>query len=395
MSETPPPPPSGDPDQPHPAQLAAAVRPAGIRTAAEPAGALRHPAVHADVRPHRAGPPAGEHGPDPRHRGDRGLRHRRAVRVGDGQPGGPGDRRQRRNPGRPGQRQRGPHLRDRSAPPSSVSGCWSSPPRSSSRSPAPRPPDRGASHTRPLVRTSASPRTDAGCARSCPTPGAAAGSRPRRPQAWEEHHEHWVIPDEAVDEPGFRIATWFGREAPLIVEIGSGIGEATAALAAARPDHDVLALEVWRPGIADSLWRIAEAGATNVRLCSVDAVWVLEHLVAARRAGRAVDVLPGPVAQDPAPQAAPGRPSRSPPWPRPGSRPAPTWRLATDWAHYADADAGRPRRRAAPRGRPGAPVGRPAGHPVRAQGDRRRPRHHRPRLPAPLAAHAARSTGSP
>ena len=89
-----------------------------------------------------------------------------------------------------------------------------------------------------------------------------------------------MIPDEAVDEPGFRLATWFGREAPLIVEIGSGVGEATGVLAAARPAYDVLALEVWRPGVAASLAEVAAAGAANVRFCSVDAVWAAEHLVA-------------------------------------------------------------------------------------------------------------------
>ena len=66
----------------------------------------------------------------------------------------------------------------------------------------------------------------------------------------------------------------------MIVEIGSGVGEATAALAAARPAYDVLAFEVWRPGVADGLARVAEAGATNVRFCSVDAVWSMEELVA-------------------------------------------------------------------------------------------------------------------
>ncbi len=76
------------------------------------------------------------------------------------------------------------------------------------------------------------------------------GSRftPRQAEAWEAHHRAWVVPDEAVDDPGFAWSTWFGREAPLVVEIGSGIGEATAALAAARPAYDVLAFEVWRPG---------------------------------------------------------------------------------------------------------------------------------------------------
>jgi tRNA (guanine-N7-)-methyltransferase len=103
---------------------------------------------------------------------------------------------------------------------------------------------------------------------------------PSQREAWDTHHESWVIPDEAVDEPGFRLAAWFGREAPLVVEIGSGVGEATGVLAAARPAYDVLALEVWRPGVAASLAEVAAAGAENVRFCSVDAVWAVEHLVA-------------------------------------------------------------------------------------------------------------------
>src|SRR6188472_709522 len=108
------------------------------------------------------------------------------------------------------------------------------------------------------------------------------GSRftPQQAEAWAAHHEDWVIPDEAVDAPGFRLVDWFGREAPLIVEIGSGVGEATGPLAAARPAYDVLALEVWRPGVASSLAQVAAAGATNVRFCSVDAAWVLRHVVA-------------------------------------------------------------------------------------------------------------------
>lgn len=163
------------------------------------------------------------------------------------------------------------------------------------------------------------------------------GSRftPTQARAWEAHHERWVIPDDALDEPGFDLSQWFGRRAPLIVEIGSGIGEATAALAAARPDHDVLALEVWRPGVADSLWRIAEAGADNVRVCSVDAVWVLEHVVGRDELAELWTFFPDPwpktrhhkrrlvdagFASLAADRLAPGA----------------TWRLATDWADYAE-----------------------------------------------------------
>jgi len=163
------------------------------------------------------------------------------------------------------------------------------------------------------------------------------GSRftPSQQESWDAHHAAWVIPDTAVDEPGFSLAQWFGREAALIVEIGSGIGEATAALGAARPEVNVLALEVWRPGIAHTLGLLDAAGAGNVRLLSVDAVWFLEHLVDPGGLEELWTFFPDP-------------------WPKtrhhkrrlvtPGfarlaaSRLAPgaSWRLATDWAEYAD-----------------------------------------------------------
>ena len=113
------------------------------------------------------------------------------------------------------------------------------------------------------------------------------GSRftPTQQEAWDAHAARWVIPDEDVDQPGFDLAERFGRTAPLVVEIGCGVGEATGVLAAARPEHDVLALEVWRPGVAASLAEVAAAGAENVRFCSVDAVWSLEHPAGSRSCG--------------------------------------------------------------------------------------------------------------
>jgi tRNA (guanine-N7-)-methyltransferase len=158
---------------------------------------------------------------------------------------------------------------------------------------------------------------------------------PRQAAAWAEHHEAWVIPDEAVDRPGFAFADWFGRRAPMIVEIGSGVGEATAVLAASRPGHDILAFEVWRPGVADTLWRLAEAGADNVRLIGVDAVWSLQQLVGPGSLAELWTFFPDP-------------------WPKKrhhkrrlvdptfarlaASRLATggTWRLATDWGDYAE-----------------------------------------------------------
>ncbi|MEO5851339.1 MAG: tRNA (guanosine(46)-N7)-methyltransferase TrmB [Nocardioides sp.] len=166
---------------------------------------------------------------------------------------------------------------------------------------------------------------------------ARRGSRftPSQQAAWDTHHRDWVIPDRALDDPAISLTEWFGRSAPLIVEIGSGVGEATAALAAARPDHDVLALEVWRPGVAASLALVAEQGATNVRFCSVDAVWALGHLVDPGGLAELWTFFPDPwpktkhhkrrlVAREfvalAADRLAPGG------W----------WRLATDWGGYAD-----------------------------------------------------------
>jgi tRNA (guanine-N7-)-methyltransferase len=158
---------------------------------------------------------------------------------------------------------------------------------------------------------------------------------PRQAEAWAAHHDAWVIPDEAVDRADFSFADWFGREAPLVVEIGSGVGEATAALAAARPDHDVLAFEVWRPGVADTLWRLHEAGAENVRLIAVDAVWSLENLLGEGTLAGLWTFFPDPwpktrhhkrrlVGPDFARLAA-GRLALGA-----------TWRLATDWPSYAE-----------------------------------------------------------
>ena len=163
------------------------------------------------------------------------------------------------------------------------------------------------------------------------------GSRftPKQAEAWAAHQAAWVVPDEAVDRPGFRWADWFGREAPLVVEIGSGVGEATGVLAAARPAYDVLAFEVWRPGVADALGRVAEAGADNVRFCSVDAVWSMEHLLGPASVTELWTFFPDPwhkTRHHKRRLVGPGFASLA------ASRlvPGGTWRLATDWADYAE-----------------------------------------------------------
>ena len=163
------------------------------------------------------------------------------------------------------------------------------------------------------------------------------GSRltPRQQVAWDAHHADWVIPDEAVDDPGFDLSQWFGRDAPLIVEIGSGVGEATAALAATRPAYDVLALEVWRPGVASTLAELEEASVGNVRLCAVDAVWALEQLVSPGQLAGLWTFFPDPwrkTRHHKRRLVTPGFAALAAGRLAPGAR----WRLATDWADYAE-----------------------------------------------------------
>ncbi|MGA8208606.1 MAG: tRNA (guanosine(46)-N7)-methyltransferase TrmB [Nocardioidaceae bacterium] len=163
------------------------------------------------------------------------------------------------------------------------------------------------------------------------------GSRmgPRMEQAWARHRDRWWIPDESVEEPGLDLRALFGRDAPLIVEVGCGVGEATAALAAARPACDILGIEVWLPGVADTFHRLEQVGADNVRMLSVDAAWSLQHLLGPGSVTELWTFFP-----DPWPKTrhrrrrlvGPGFASLAASRLVPGGR----WRLATDWADYAD-----------------------------------------------------------
>jgi len=72
----------------------------------------------------------------------------------------------------------------------------------------------------------------------------------------------------------------FRRQAPLVLEIGSGMGDTTARIAAERPDTDFIAVEVHGPGVGSLLKRIDEAGLHNLRVIRHDALEVLEHMIA-------------------------------------------------------------------------------------------------------------------
>jgi tRNA (guanine-N7-)-methyltransferase len=154
--------------------------------------------------------------------------------------------------------------------------------------------------------------------------------------AWDRLWPVWGldVADVVSGQVPYDPPAWFGRRAPLVLEIGSGTGESTAVQAAAAPDVDHLAVEVFEPGLAQLLMRIDEAGLTNLRLLRGDAVDLLRERVPADSLTEVRIFFPDP-------------------WPKRrhhkrrlvqaafvtlvASRLAPggVLHLATDWAHYA------------------------------------------------------------
>lgn len=75
--------------------------------------------------------------------------------------------------------------------------------------------------------------------------------------------------------------TAFGRTAPRILEIGFGMGAATAEIAAGMPEKDFLGVEVHTPGVGSLLKLIGEQALSNIRIVQHDAVEVLENMLSA------------------------------------------------------------------------------------------------------------------
>ena len=71
----------------------------------------------------------------------------------------------------------------------------------------------------------------------------------------------------------------FGRQAPLIVEIGCGNGDSLAKMAASNPDHDYIGIEVHKPGVGHLLILLHEQALTNVRVYCHDAIEILEQKI--------------------------------------------------------------------------------------------------------------------
>lgn len=71
----------------------------------------------------------------------------------------------------------------------------------------------------------------------------------------------------------------FGRTAPVVLEIGFGMGDATAHIAGLMPETNFLCCEVHEPGVGALLKRVGEQDLANIRIVQHDAVEVLNQML--------------------------------------------------------------------------------------------------------------------
>lgn len=105
----------------------------------------------------------------------------------------------------------------------------------------------------------------------------------RQKQALETH---WSKLGVDLTEGLLDFYALFGRDAPVIVEIGFGMGQSLLTLAMQNPQNNYLGIEVHKPGVGALLADLTEQGVSNVRVIMSDAKEVMEnHISSASLAG--------------------------------------------------------------------------------------------------------------
>ena len=164
---------------------------------------------------------------------------------------------------------------------------------------------------------------------------------PSQERAWEDLGPRYLLElprghaaTSIASDAELNPAQVFGREAPLVVEVGSGQGHAIVHAAEQHPERNFLAIEVFRAGLARTMIRAEWANAQNLRLLEANAPEVLEHALPAASVDELWVFFPDPwakarhtkrrlVSDDFAAIAARAL------------RPGGVLRLATDWEDYA------------------------------------------------------------
>jgi tRNA (guanine-N7-)-methyltransferase len=93
-------------------------------------------------------------------------------------------------------------------------------------------------------------------------------------------YDAWPPPYRVQFSPGILdFSALFGNSRPVTVEIGFGMGTATARIAQENPERNYLGLEVHKPGIGRLLWEIEKRSLENIRILEHDAVEALESMI--------------------------------------------------------------------------------------------------------------------
>lgn len=127
----------------------------------------------------------------------------------------------------------------------------------------------------------------------------------------------------------------FGRSAPLTLEIGFGAGEVLADLAIHHPEEDFIGIEVYRAGVGRLLGKLDHADAGNVRVFCHDAVEVLTQSFAPTSLDNVLLYFPDPWPKKRHHKRRIVQPQFADEIAR-VLKPGGIWRLATDWANYAE-----------------------------------------------------------
>lgn len=98
-------------------------------------------------------------------------------------------------------------------------------------------------------------------------------------RAMDELMPHWGVPFSPAPLSFERV---FGRTAPVVLEIGFGMGQASAHIASQHPERDYLGIEVHTPGVGSLLLQVEQLALHNLRIIQHDAVEVLRQMIGAQ-----------------------------------------------------------------------------------------------------------------
>lgn len=108
------------------------------------------------------------------------------------------------------------------------------------------------------------------------------------------YQQYWPVAGLMLESGPLDIAACFGRQAPVVFEIGFGMGQSLVDMAAAAPDTDFIGVEVHKPGVGRLLMAMGEQQLGNVRVYCDDAVEVLQQCIADDSLDRVQVYFPDP-----------------------------------------------------------------------------------------------------